>query len=111
MELENNEYLVLTNHRLVMRKCDYFPSAAVAPNLYDSILPCLSCSETNNLFAFCHCAINVLGSYYAGIKLTPLDMSPNFAATLMGIANGIGSFTGIVAPFIKHSFVGWVGIR
>uniref|UniRef100_A0A034WVE1 Putative inorganic phosphate cotransporter n=3 Tax=Bactrocera dorsalis TaxID=27457 RepID=A0A034WVE1_BACDO len=90
----------------VMRKLMAFV-AAVAPNLYDSLLPCLTCSETSNLFAFCHCAINVLGSYYAGIKLTPLDMSPNFAATLMGIANGIGSISGIVAPFIKHSFAGW----
>ncbi|XP_054083321.1 putative inorganic phosphate cotransporter [Zeugodacus cucurbitae] len=90
----------------VMRKIMAFV-AAVAPNLYDSLLPCLSCSEPANLFAFCHCAINVLGSYYAGIKLTPLDMSPNFAATLMGIANGLGSLTGIVAPFIKHSFGGW----
>ncbi|XP_004536245.1 sialin-like isoform X2 [Ceratitis capitata] len=85
--------------------------AAVAPNLYNSLLPCLGTNEGSDIFAFCHCAINVLGSYYAGIKLTPLDMSPNFAATLMGIANGIGSLTGIVAPFIQRSFGGWPRFR
>ncbi|XP_036328257.1 sialin-like [Rhagoletis pomonella] len=90
----------------VMRKIMAF-AAAVAPNLYNSLLPCLSCSEKADLFAFSNCAINVLGSYYAGIKLTPLDMSPNFAATLMGIANGIGSLTGVVAPFLKDSLSRW----
>ncbi|XP_017461029.1 PREDICTED: LOW QUALITY PROTEIN: putative inorganic phosphate cotransporter, partial [Rhagoletis zephyria] len=91
----------------VMRKIMTF-AVAVAPNLYNSrLLPCLSCSEKADLFAFSNCAINVLGSYYAGIKLTPLDMSPNFAATLMGIANGIGSLTGVVAPFLKDSLRRW----
>ncbi|XP_053959918.1 putative inorganic phosphate cotransporter isoform X1 [Anastrepha ludens] len=90
----------------VMRKIMTFV-AAMAPNLYNSLLPCLSCSEKADIFAFCHCAINVLGSYYAGIKLAPLDMSPNFAATLMGIANGFGSLTGIVGPLFKHRLGRW----
>lgn len=41
-----------------------------------------------------------MGTYYAGIKLTPLDMSPNYAGTLMGIANGIGSITGLIIPYL-----------
>ncbi|XP_067626047.1 sialin-like [Eurosta solidaginis] len=105
---------VLVNYEIfsvtVMRKIMTF-IAAVAPNLYNGLVPCLSCSEKADIFAFCHCAINVLGSYYAGIKLTPLDMSPNYAATIMGIANGIGSITGVVGPFFKDSLRGWSQFR
>lgn len=31
------------------------------------------------------------------MKVNALDLSPNFAGTLMGITNGIGALTGIVA--------------
>ncbi|XP_017068030.2 sialin [Drosophila eugracilis] len=45
-------------------------------------------------------AMGLMGTYYAGMKLTPLDMSPNYAGTLMAITNGIGSFTGVVSPYL-----------
>jgi hypothetical protein len=31
------------------------------------------------------------------MKVNALDLSPNFAGTLMGITNGIGALTGIAA--------------
>ncbi|KAH8378276.1 hypothetical protein KR093_010507, partial [Drosophila rubida] len=43
-----------------------------------------------------------LGAYYAGIKLLPLDMSPNFAGTLMGISNGLGSLPGLLLPLLQQ---------
>lgn len=45
-------------------------------------------------------AMGLMGTYYAGMKLTPLDMSPNYAGTLMAITNGIGSITGIITPYL-----------
>lgn len=34
---------------------------------------------------------------FVGMKVNALDLSPNFAGTLMGITNGIGALTGIAA--------------
>lgn len=47
------------------------------------------------LFTIC---MGLMGAFYAGMKLTPLDMSPNYAGTLMAITNGIGAITGVVSP-------------
>lgn len=38
-----------------------------------------------------------------GMKVNALDLSPNFAGTLMGITNGIGALTGIAAVSRKLS--------
>lgn len=46
-------------------------------------------------------SILAFGAYYAGIKLLPLDMSPNFAGTLMGISNGLGALPGLVLPVLE----------
>ncbi|KAH8328115.1 hypothetical protein KR067_004136 [Drosophila pandora] len=45
-------------------------------------------------------AMGTMGSYYAGMKLTPLDMSPNYAGTLMAMTNGIAAICGFVAPYV-----------
>ncbi|XP_034129576.1 putative inorganic phosphate cotransporter [Drosophila guanche] len=54
-----------------------------------------------------------VGAYYAGIKLLPLDMSPNYAGTLMGISNGMGALPGLLLPYLQefeadHAIVGSV---
>ncbi|XP_016998312.2 putative inorganic phosphate cotransporter [Drosophila takahashii] len=49
------------------------------------------------LFTIC---MGLMGTYYAGMKLTPLDMSPNYAGTLMAITNGIGAITGVISPYL-----------
>ncbi|XP_023173368.1 putative inorganic phosphate cotransporter [Drosophila hydei] len=49
------------------------------------------------LFTIC---MGLMGAYYAGMKLSPLDMSPNYAGTLMAITNGIGAITGVVTPYL-----------
>ncbi|XP_053959269.1 putative inorganic phosphate cotransporter [Anastrepha ludens] len=46
----------------------------------------------------------LMGGFYAGIKLTPNDMSPNYAATVMAIVNGLGGIAGVLAPYS----VGWL---
>lgn len=43
-----------------------------------------------------------IGPYYASMKVNSLDLSPNYAGSLMAVTNGIGALTGIAAP----SFVG-----
>jgi len=40
------------------------------------------------------------GTFYPGMKVNGLDLSPNYSGTLMALVNGIGALTGIVTPYI-----------
>lgn len=50
-------------------------------------------------------AMVFMGAYYSGMKVNALDLSPNFAGTLMGITNGISALTGIAAVTLLQSFI------
>ncbi|PSN49739.1 putative inorganic phosphate cotransporter [Blattella germanica] len=41
-----------------------------------------------------------MGTFYPGMKVNALDLSPNYAGTLMAIVNGVGAITGIVTPYL-----------
>ncbi|EDV58840.1 putative inorganic phosphate cotransporter [Drosophila erecta] len=43
-----------------------------------------------------------MGAYYASIKLLPLDMSPNYAGTLMGISGGLGALPALLMPYLEQ---------
>lgn len=43
-----------------------------------------------------------MGAYYASIKLLPLDMSPNYAGTLMGISGGMGALPALLMPYLEQ---------
>lgn len=47
-------------------------------------------------------AMGFMGTFYPGMKVNPLDLSPNYAGSLMAVTNGIGALAGICAP----NFVG-----
>lgn len=49
-------------------------------------------------------AMALMGSYYVGVRLNPLDLSPNYAGTLMALKNGFGSLCGGMAP----TAAGWI---
>lgn len=34
------------------------------------------------------------------MKVNPLDLSPNYAGSLMAVTNGIGAITGVAAPYL-----------
>jgi ACS family sodium-dependent inorganic phosphate cotransporter len=44
--------------------------------------------------------VGCMGTFYPGMKVNALDLSPNYAGTLMAIVNGIGSITGIITPYL-----------
>ncbi|XP_058815568.1 putative inorganic phosphate cotransporter isoform X1 [Topomyia yanbarensis] len=58
-------------------------------------------------------AMGFMGTFYPGMKVNPLDLSPNYAGSLMAVTNGIGAITGIVAPYVvgimtpNHSLEEW----
>ncbi|CAD1468967.1 unnamed protein product [Heterotrigona itama] len=42
----------------------------------------------------------LMGTFYPGMKVNALDLSPNYSGTLMALVNGVGAFTGILTPYI-----------
>lgn len=45
-------------------------------------------------------AMGLMGAFYPGMKVNALDLSCNFAGTLMAIVNGIGALSGIITPYL-----------
>lgn len=45
-------------------------------------------------------AMALMGTFYPGMKVNGLDLSPNYAGTLMAITNGTGALAGIIAPYL-----------
>lgn len=45
-------------------------------------------------------AMATMGAYYPGMKVNGIDLTPNYAGTLMAVTNGIGAVTGIIGPFL-----------
>lgn len=45
-------------------------------------------------------ALFLMGFYYPGMKINALDLSPNFAGSIMALMNGIGVFAGMAVPVV-----------
>lgn len=43
-------------------------------------------------------AIGFMGNHFSGFRVNSLDLSPNYAGSLMALVNGAGALTGVVAP-------------
>lgn len=44
--------------------------------------------------------MGLMGFYYASLRVNALDLSPNFAGSIMALVNGIGALSGMAAPYI-----------
>lgn len=40
------------------------------------------------------------GNYWAGIRVNPLDLAPNYAGPLLSLVNGIGSIVTFIFPIL-----------
>ncbi|XP_030383667.1 putative inorganic phosphate cotransporter [Scaptodrosophila lebanonensis] len=83
-----------TNTRKVMTGL-----AAFGPAIFMVAASYAGCDRVVVVVLFTIC-MGLMGAYYAGMKLSPLDMSPNYAGTLMAITNGIGAITGVISPYL-----------
>lgn len=45
-------------------------------------------------------AMGIMGTFYCGMKVNALDLSPNYAGTLMAIINGLGAISGMIVPYL-----------
>lgn len=51
-----------------------------------------------------------MGTFYCGMKVNALDLSPNFAGPLMAVVNGVGAIAGIVSPYVAGAITKDVSI-
>lgn len=42
---------------------------------------------------------------YSSSRANPIDLSPNYAGTLMGIVNGTGAFAGLLGPLLSKQLL------
>ena len=57
----------------------------------------VGCDSTLAIFVLC-VALALSAGKYAGHAVTPQDMSPNYAGSIVGIANTISSSAGFLSP-------------
>ncbi|XP_037931748.1 putative inorganic phosphate cotransporter isoform X2 [Teleopsis dalmanni] len=79
-----------------IRKINTF-IASMGPSIFLVLASYSGCNRFHVLACFT-IGMGLMGPYYAGMKLSPMDMTRNYSATIMGIVNGVGSLTGVVAP-------------
>lgn len=79
----------------------FFFKAAVIPAGFIVLASYAGCNRFLVVLWFT-LAMGFMGTFYPGMKVNPLDLSPNYAGSIMAITNGIGALTGVAAP----SFVG-----
>ena len=44
--------------------------------------------------------MGLMGAFLPSLKVNPLDLSPNYAGSLMAIVGGMGAASGIVTPLL-----------
>jgi MFS transporter, ACS family, solute carrier family 17 (sodium-dependent inorganic phosphate cotransporter), other len=74
-------------------------AASVFPACGLIIASYIGCDKTAVIAVFTT-FVGLMGTFYPGMKVNALDLSPNYAGTLMAIVNGIGSITGIITPYL-----------
>ncbi|XP_014290991.1 putative inorganic phosphate cotransporter isoform X2 [Halyomorpha halys] len=44
--------------------------------------------------------MTIMGAYIPGLKVNALDLSPNYAGTVMALVGGVGAISGIITPYL-----------
>ncbi|KAL1497229.1 hypothetical protein ABEB36_008224 [Hypothenemus hampei] len=73
--------------------------ASMGPAVFLLVASYVGCDRMLAVWMFT-IAMGFMGCYYCGMKVNALDLSPNFAGTLMAIINGLGATSGIVTPYL-----------
>lgn len=73
--------------------------ASIGPGIFIIAASYAGCDRTLVVAMFT-IGMTLMGTFYPGMKVNALDLSPNYSGTLMALSNGIGALTGIVTPLI-----------
>ncbi|KAH8404792.1 hypothetical protein KR222_003576, partial [Zaprionus bogoriensis] len=75
------------------------PIGAAGPGIFTVAASYAGC-EKILVVALFTIAMFTMGFYYAGQKLSPMDMSPSYAGTIMAVTNGLGALAGVFSPIV-----------
>ncbi|CAG9763217.1 unnamed protein product [Ceutorhynchus assimilis] len=107
------DFLVRKNIMSLTFSRKFFTSiASMGPAIFILIASYVGCDRMLAVAMFT-IAMGLMGCYYCGMKINALDLSPNFAGTLMAIINGLGATSGIVTPYLAgaltedHTLIQW----
>ena len=73
--------------------------ASLGPGAFVMGASYAKCDRTTVVLMFT-LGTTLMGTFYPGMKVNALDLSPNYSGTLMALVNGIGAFSGILTPYI-----------
>lgn len=74
-------------------------SASIGPGIFIIVASYTGCDRMLAVTMFT-IAMGLMGTFYCGMKVNALDLSPNYAGTLMALVNGIGAISGIITPYL-----------
>ncbi|XP_060522420.1 putative inorganic phosphate cotransporter isoform X4 [Cylas formicarius] len=94
------DWLIRKDYLSVTMARKYFTTvASVGPAIFLVAASYSGCNRALSITMFTT-AMGFMGAFYCGMKINALDLSPNYAATVMGIENTAGAITGIVTPYL-----------
>ncbi|XP_047513603.1 putative inorganic phosphate cotransporter isoform X1 [Pieris napi] len=93
-KIVKRQWMTVTNARKT-----FTTIASVGPGIC-MILASYSGCNTETVVILFTASMGLMGAFYPGMKVNALDLSSNYAGTIMAIVNGIGAITGIIAPFL-----------
>ncbi|XP_058791973.1 putative inorganic phosphate cotransporter [Phymastichus coffea] len=73
--------------------------SVMGPGLFLVLASYAECDKTFVVVAFMF-GITLMGCLYPSVMMNPLDLSPNYAGSLMAVGNGLAASVGIITPYI-----------
>ncbi|XP_052759327.1 putative inorganic phosphate cotransporter [Galleria mellonella] len=86
-------------HNIKNARKIYTSIAATGPGICIILASYSGCDTTLAVFWFV-VAMSLMGAYYSGMKINPLDISPNYVGSTTAMVNGIAAISGIVSPYL-----------
>ncbi|XP_050560947.1 putative inorganic phosphate cotransporter [Spodoptera frugiperda] len=86
-------------HSITTARKVYTTIAATGPGICIIMASYSGCDTTLAVFWFIF-AMTLMGAYYSGMKINPLDITPNYAGTTTAMVNGIAAVSGIISPYL-----------
>ncbi|KRT78187.1 membrane transporter [Oryctes borbonicus] len=100
------DWLIMKQYMTVTFARKFFTTvASIGPGIFIIAASYAGCDRALVVALFT-IAMGFMGTFYCGMKVNALDLSPNYGGTLMAIVNGIGAITGIITPYLAGALTG-----
>ncbi|KAF2903420.1 hypothetical protein ILUMI_02773 [Ignelater luminosus] len=94
------DWLIVRGHMRITFARKFFTTiASIGPGIFILAASYAGCDRTATVILFT-VGMGFMGTFYCGMKVNALDLSPNYAGTLMAIVNGLGALSGIITPYL-----------